>query len=477
MKKIRVCAVSTVQTSFWGSGEGEFLKVHMPRLRELENKMGFSLFWTDHPVTDQKDAEKAVQKAKEEKADFLLVQSTTFSAGSVIIPFAQSGIPLGIWGIPEIRAAGAIPYNSFCGINMYASIIKQYVGKDIPYKWFFGNTDDELFLERFSLTISALRAVKTLRGSRVALVGGVAPGFYDLAFDECRIMEKLGVQIFPHEFGEVKELALSYSDSEADEQLRKFQSGCVSTAKDLSATGLRNMARTYLAFREITEKNSYDGLAIGCWPRYRKELGVVVCAVIGRLLEDGILTACEGDIESLITMMMLKEISGVMPMLMDLTCIDEKDETVLMWHCGSAPNCYADARGVALESHYKPGSRVPGEDSVRVAGVHDMYFKSQAATIARFSGNGSNLLAFSGDFTEKADRSFDGSRGWIGNLEMDHKPFAVRDLVETIMTSGLQHHYAICPGRLEDALRETASWLSVKPIPAIPYSPYRKIYE
>ena len=472
MEKIKVYAVSTVQPSFWGSGEGEFFKVHMPRLKELEEKLGFSLFWADRPVIDQNDAERFVREAKENGADFLLVQSTTFAAGGTIIPFARSGIPLGIWGVPEIRNSGAVPYNSFCGINMFASIIKQYLGKDIPYKWFFGNVDDELFFERFTVTLGALKAVKAIRGSRVALVGGVAPGFYDLVFDETRLMEKLGTQIFPHEFGEVKELALSYSDAAADEQLKKFQAGCVSTEKGLAGESLNNMARVYLALREITEKNGYDALTIGCWPKYRKELGVVVCAVIGRLLEDGILAGCEGDIESLITMMMLKELSGVMPMLMDLSRFDEKDETILMWHCGSAPNCYADAKGVALEGHYKPGSRVTGGDSVRVAGVHDMYYRAQEATVARLSGSGSNLLAFSGDFVEKADRSFDGSRGWIGNLKMDHKPLAVRDLVETVMSFGLQHHYAVCAGKTEDALREAAAWLSVNTVPVIPYSPY-----
>jgi L-fucose isomerase-like protein len=477
LEKIKVCAVSTIQPSFWGSARGEFLKVHMPRLRELESILGFSLFWIEKPVILQEEAEKAVSEAREKGADFLLIQATTFASGGVIVPFAQSGIPLGIWGIPEITDTGAIPYNSFCGINMFASIIKQYVGKDIPYKWFFGNVDDELFLERFKVTLKALGAAKKIPGSRIALIGGVAPGFYDLAFDESKLMERLGVQIFPHEFAEVKDLALSYSENAAKEQLKKFQSGCVFTAGDLAAEGLLNMARVYLALNEITLKNSYDSIAIGCWPKYRKELGIVVCAVIGRLLEDGILVACEGDIESLITMMMLHQLSGgsagipgSMPMLMDMSKFDAKDNSVLMWHCGSAPNCYADLKGVSLEGHYKPGSRITAEDNIRVAGVHDMYYRSQEVTIARLSGNGEKLLVFSGDFIEKTDRSYDGSRGWIGNLSMEGKALPVRDLLETVMSRGLQHHYAICSGGVETEMRELAAWLDIEELGPVPYS-------
>ncbi|MDR0720437.1 MAG: hypothetical protein LBF78_12440, partial [Treponema sp.] len=136
MEKLRVCAASTIQTSFWGSGQAEFLKVHITRLKELEDSLGFRLFWIDRPISDQAEAAKAAAEARDRGADFLLVQSTTFASGGTIIPFAQSGIPLGIWGIPEITDTGAIPYNSFCGLNMYASIIRQYLGKNIPYKWF-----------------------------------------------------------------------------------------------------------------------------------------------------------------------------------------------------------------------------------------------------------------------------------------------------------------------------------------------------
>ncbi|MCL2833378.1 MAG: hypothetical protein FWD78_09440 [Treponema sp.] len=471
MEIIKICAVSAVQTSFWGSSRNEFFTVHMPGLKKLEDKLGFKLFWIEKPVTTQEEAEAAVTEAKEKGADFLLVQSTTFAAGAVIIPFARSGILLGIWGIPEITETGAIPYNSFCGINMFASIIKQYAGKEIPYKWFYGNVDDELFMERFKVTVGALRAVKKIRsGSRIALIGGTAPGFYDLGYDESLLMEKLGVQIFYHEFGEVKDLALSYPESAAKNELDRFRGGCVSVAKDLAGEGLLNMARVYMAIKEITVKNNYDSIAIGCWPKYRKELGIVVCAVIGRLLEDNILAACEGDIESVITMMIMHEISGSMPMLMDMSKFDERDGSVLMWHCGSAPGRYADSAGVCLDGHYKPGSRVTIADDIRVAGVFDMYYKSQGATAARLSGNGKNLLAFSGDFIEKTDHSYAGSRGWIGNLSMDSKELKVRDLIETIMSKGLQHHYAVCSGRMESELREMAAWLNINEVEPVEYS-------
>jgi L-fucose isomerase-like protein len=242
------------------------------------------------------------------------------------------------------------------------------------------------------------------------------------------------------------------------------------TAAELAPEGLLNTARVYLAFKEIKETNNYDSIAIGCWPKYRRDFGIVVCGVIAQLLEDNILAACEGDIESVITMMMMNYLSGSMPMLMDMSKIDGKDNSVLMWHCGSAPNCYADSKGTSIEGHYKPGSRISAADDIKVAGVYDMYFKSQEVTVARLTGNGKKLFMFSGNSIEKTDRSYDGSRGWIGNLSMHGKSLTVPDLVETVMSRGLQHHFAICAGNLEDEMKELAAWLNINEIFPVQYS-------
>lgn len=472
MKKLRVFVLSAVQTSFWASGEGLFLGRDIPALTQLGETLGFCVECFETPVTTSEEAAGAVKKAQEVEADFLLVQATTFAAGGIIIPLAKAGIPLGIWGVPEVKKNGPIPGNSFCGVNMFCSIVKQYVNENIPYKWFYGKVEDEMFTERFKTTIQALRAVSALKGARIGLVGGVAPEFYDLGYDEGKLMKKLEIQVFHHDFSEVREIAMSMPCGETEKVLEHFIGNCRHVADDLSLEGLRNMANVYLAIKRIKESGGYDGVAISCWPKFRKELGIVVCAVIGRLLEDEVLAACEGDVESLITMIALRALSGNTPMLMDCSKFDEKDQSVLMWHCGSAPNCYADDAGVDLQGHYKPGSRVTCADEMRVAGVHDLYYKAQPVTVARLSQNGNKFFTFSGEFFEKTDRGFDGSRGWLGKLKNKGMPMAVRDLVETIMTGGLQHHYAVVAGDVEDSMREAAAWLRIDPVEVCHYMPF-----
>ena len=160
---------------------------------------------------------------------------------------------------------------------------------------------------------------------------------------------------------------------------------------------------------------------------------------------------------------------------MDLSKPDFQDDSVLMWHCGSAPKCYSDKSGMIFDGHYKPGSRVTGMDNLRVSGVNNMYYAAQPVTVARFTDNYRRLLTFSGNFLDKQNHGYDGSRGWLGNLTMDNEPISSLNLISTIMAYGFQHHYPIVAGCIEDEVRELAAWLDIQPVQCVPYRRYLQI--
>ena len=348
-----------------------------------------------------------------------------------------------------------------------------------PVKWFYGETANPMFLERFKVTLGALRGIKKLRGSRTALVGGIAPGFTDMAFDERKSMARLGAYVdrLP-EYGEIKERALSYKQEEITPVIEEFtaKAVCVNCRDDMDAT-----ARLYKAFEDLITQNGYDAIAIGCWPRYRRDFNVVVCAVIGQLLEKGYIAACEGDVDSMLAMMMLAAIAesggaiagNDIPMLMDLSDLDFNDNSALLWHCGSAPQRFADHAGMSLNCHYKPGRSAPGADSTPVGTVTDMYFRSGPVTIARFTWDYESMLLLTGDFYDKPhNRGFDGSRGWMGNIRLAGKPVDARDLTNTLLTARFQHHYPVIAGNYQNELMEVMSWLGIAPVEPIKYEPY-----
>lgn len=473
MDKLKICLVSTVQPSFWGSERQEYVKHYLPELKKLGQELDFELCAVEEPIPDGAASEAVLPQIRAFHADFLLIQVSTFAAGEILMSLADSGIPIGLWGVPEVAATGAIPNNSFCGVNMYASILKQYLEYAPKCKWFFGDVKDEMFLERFQVTVRALRALKRLKGAKIGLIGGIAPGFYDFTYDPRLAARKLGVKIDDLlEFSDVQCKALTYDAEEIRPEVEELRSEYTCIRKEMDEKHVETSARVFKAFKDLVKEKGFDAVAISCWPKFRKEMGIVVCAVIGRLLEHGILAACEGDVDSIITAMIMRDITGLQPMLMDMSKFDEEDQSVLMWHCGSAPSRYADHAGCTLAGHYKPGSRVTGEDDIRVVGVNDMYYGECPVTVARLTNNYENMMLFSGVFVEKADHSYDGSRGWIGKLEADGAHLPVRTLVNTVVSQGYQHHYPIIEGHIEDELREVMAWLDIAPVEFLNYRDY-----
>jgi L-fucose isomerase-like protein len=461
-----------VQPSFWGSSKDLYRKKYLPEMEALGQKLGFDLLIRRDDIITEKDGAAACEFFNGEEADFVLLQCTTFPGGTVILPFAQARFPLGLWAVPECTEQGAIPLNSFCGVNMLMSILGQYMDEKRLVKWFYGGTENAMFLERFKTTLAALRGIGKLRGSRTALIGGIAPGFTDMAFDERKSMAKLGafVDRLP-EYGEIKERALSYKQQEITPVVEGFvkKAVCVNCREDMDAT-----ARLYKAFEDFIVQNRYDAIAIGCWPRYRRDFGVVVCGVIGQLLEKGYIAACEGDVDSMLSMILLNGISGgAMPMLMDLSDLDFNDNSVMLWHCGSAPQRFADAAGMSLNCHYKPGRNAAGADSTPVGTVADMYFRSGPVTIARFTWEYEYMMLLTGDFFDKPhNKGFDGSRGWMNNLRLAGKPVDARDLMNTVLTARYQHHYPIVAGNYQNEVMEAMAWLGIAPLEPVAYEPY-----
>jgi L-fucose isomerase-like protein len=472
MGKLKIGIASCVQPSFWGSSKNLYRAKHLPEFAKLAEDLGFELLaWRDDIVSGN-DGIAACRFFNREEVDFTLLQCTTFPGGAVILPFADCRSRLGLWALPECTEQGAIPLNSFCGVNMLASILGQYMDPRRPVKWFYGESSSPMFLERFKVTLGALRGIKKLKGSKTALVGGIAPGFADFAFDERKTMAALGacVDRLP-EYGDIRERARSYRQEEITSVMEEFvkDAACVNCKGDLE-----NTARLYMAFEELITRNGYDAIAIGCWPMYRRDFGVVVCGIIGRLLEKGYIAACEGDVDSMLSMMLLGGIAGGdMPMLMDLSDMDFNDNSVMLWHCGSAPRRFAGPAGMSLNCHYKPGRHVPGADSVPVGTVNDMYFRSGPVTIARFTWEYEHMLLLAGEFFDKpGNKGFDGSRGWMNNLRLAGKPVDARDVMNTVLTARFQHHYPVIAGNYQNEVLEAMAWLGIAPVEPVGYEPF-----
>ena len=478
MKKLNVGLVGSSQLSFPGDKEGQFAR-SVKEITEMSKKLDFNLWVYPKTVITEEDAQAAAVAIEKHEVDFLLLQCTSYSSGFLLPIFAK--IPdtwLGLWAVDETAEDGVVPLNSFCSINMYAGILGNYVGKQKRYKWFFGNAGNDMLDNRLAVTVRALTAIKNLRTANIGLIGGIAPGFNDLFFDERKLLDRFpGIKYNRlHEIYEITERAKTY-DRAAVKELASRMAKETDNIHPAAAEMLETNASVQLAFKEFLEKNKYDALAVSCWPHFQQTFSkpFSVCSVVGQLNDDGVVTACEGDALSAVSMLMLKYIAKDTTMLMDLSAFDEKDETVLMWHCGPAAKCFAGKAGYTLGVNYTGLPHEQGKAPNCCGVARDMVFGERHVTIARLTGEIDQMLVAEGDFIETDKKSFFGSRGWMGGLKMNREKISARDMVNTILSLQFQHHYPIVGGDYSREVLEICAWLGISVLKKVEYQDYLQV--
>ncbi len=461
----RIGLVSVARPAFKGNGAGAARR-SAEALIELAGQLGFELVAAPRPVEDVAGADAAARAVAGQRLDYLLIQLTTFATGEVVAPLLAAVPRSGLWGLPEREAGrgpgGPLPLNSLCGLSMTLSLLgTPQVGKREPVKWFYGDARDSRFRRRLAATVAALRGLRALQDARVLAIGGTAPGFYGL--EETPTLQ--GATVLRRDLDDLFQAIASVSDRDADARVRAWRAR---EPADVGAEQLRAGARIDLALERMAREVGASALAVRCWPELPDRCGAMACAAMGNASGRDTPAACEGDVMGALSMLALQGVTGEPAILMDLSDVDESDDSLQAWHCGNAPPTWA-----AAGPSGGPGSRLTTHFNRDGTGVvRDMRLRPGPVAGFRLLSSGRRAVIVGGTVRGEGKPGFDGVRGWIGDLTWAATPLDVRAFVANLLDRRLPHHLAFGRGELDDALHELAAQLRAEVVPALAPVPY-----
>jgi hypothetical protein len=469
LKRPKIGLVGMMCTPFQGNKENNYSR-HRESLEELASRFDFEFHPIIKGIYNASQAAAAAKEMDEWGADFIILQSASFASGDFVYPFAELESRLGIWTVPEGAPSpnGGLPLNSFTGGNLYNSIIRSYLtGYRRPVKWFLGDPGQALFDTRLQVTVQALRALINLPGTRIGLLGGVAPSFDNLIIDERKLKEQLDISVVKIELDEVLQRARRADSNRSQAAAAEIRASAAHFDTTLE-TALNKSGRTAVALSELADEHNLKALAVSCWPRFQTEEHLAVCTVMGHLNTNGMIAACEGDVTSAVSMYALHCMTnGDVVTLMDLVTVDQADESILLWHCGPTSPAMADERGTKIESLYL----FDGPEGEQTGLHNDLVLKPGRGTVLGFTVNFDRMLVLDG-IIDNTKPSYNGSRGWLRQLRLNGEPVFTPSLVQTIMVSGYQHHYPFVYGEVADVGMELCGWLGITPIAVEKYTNY-----
>lgn len=469
--RIRVGLAGAVHPNMPGDDTGLYARISRD-LETLAAEMDFDLSVLREPIRTEADGERARAFMDGEGVDFVLVFNASLPFGRVILPLARVKGAMGLWSVPEPATEGVLQLNSFCGTNMLGSIISNYLREyDIPFKWFYGMPEDARFRRRFAVTIAALRAVKALRTARIGQIGGLANGFENLYIDERVLERKFGTRLQTrHSVEEIVARAESIPPAEVQTEIDRMALEGTFVPGRLSRVHVEKSARIYCALRNFASENDYDSLALSCWSRFQEVYGVAVCGAMSRLNNGGLVVPCEADVTSAVMMLALNAMNRGRASLNDLVAFDDRDQSLCLWHCGVAPACWADSRGVEWDNHFNIGHH----EGCAWCGdglVADIRFRPGPITISSMDNDFDGLLVLTGTVMAEK-KGYSGSGGWVDGLRLNGESVGIDDLMNTLIVGRVNHHYSGASGDLTDELNEFAAWTGASVIDRVPYKPY-----
>jgi L-fucose isomerase-like protein len=422
--------------------------VRQVRSRGLESVKTLSKSVIEIPsfICSFEDVQRAVRQVNDARVEILVINICTWVEAGVTIRFLRElrNRNIILWSFaarPEILPLTAL-------IEITSTITK------LGYKFLtlLGSPDARGTMESLESQLSVFTSIQRVSNARVGLIGYSSPGMVDSTPDEISLRKCLGAELVHLDLYEV----LSYFEKANAGEAETIAKGLVERvgACAVSPDEVFSSAKLYLALRAMVLKHELSAFTIRCWPELKGNLSglrATPCYALSRLTAEGVVGACEADISSAVTMLLMKHLSGKLPVVLDFNTLIETKNSLTFWHCGAhAISLVKDMRAITLR-HPSEG----GQKEVNEGMALECSLPAGAATLAKINREYTKILASPIQFTKPSEQF----RGGIaeGILETDATGF-----VEAVINEGMEHHICAVYKDIVKELKLAARLLDVK---------------
>jgi L-fucose isomerase-like protein len=401
-------------------------------------------------VRDDGDAEKVIKFFKDKEVAGIIIGTMTFSneISAITVAERMPEVPVLLFGTKEgaFTPDGNRRSDSFCGT---LSISSGLYRRRIPFS-FLGICfpEDEIFSKGTKDFIRTCVAVKGFLGARIGLVGPRPERFETCAVNEFPMIEQFSQRVVPISLVDIFNRANEIVDKKGVVRIIdeiKESANCKRVKKE----ALYKAAQLEIVLKEFAQEKDLSAMGVQCWTAMQEIYGISACLTLGRLTQQGIMTACEVDIHGALTMLVqyLVSLKTTVPHFIDWTIQHQQEKDVfLAWHCGNAPmGLKARDSQIYLKSHSILGEMLGPE---RCEGTAEFQLKEGEATLSRIVeyDDEFKMLITKGEIIPSKDK-LRGSWSWVRVSDL-------ANLYRTLVEEGFIHHASMIHGDISGPLVE-----------------------
>ncbi len=364
-----------------------------------------------------------------------------------IAALQDAGVPILMQAYPD--EIGKMDFanrrDAFCGKFSVTDVFTQYRVPFTVLKPHVAHPLSPAFRANLEEFAAVCRVVGGMRRFNLGALGARTTAFKTVRFDEVAL-QRYGINV---ESFDLSELIHKVGQTKNDDPRVLAKKARLLNYADFSLVPEENrntLSKISVVIDEYIAEYRLDAITLRCWNEMETILRVCPCVLVSELNDRGIVTSCEIDLCSAITMRAMALASG-----QPTACLDwnnnygEDENKVILFHCGPVAQSLMDGKGTVTEHKmFKKGD--PGSG-----------WGSNEGRIRPFPMTFSNCLTDSGKLVVYASQgSFTGEPiedGYFGCGGVAEIPDLQNKLIR-LARGGFKHHTTIGVGHMAGALRE-----------------------
>ena len=416
-------------------------------VRAFATAGAYDVFLPDEKAVDDASLRQVLAACADEGCDVLTLLQTTAGDARLAPTMAQiwDG-PIVLWATPENPEGRMISSCSLVGTHLFASTLRQMNRR---FEIVYGPPGDERTHREFEEAVRVAGAVRRLAGSKVGLIGYTAPGYANMHADVASLSRGLGVQLHHAGLHELLDAMAILPDDAVAADVQQVLDMELPMG-NVTENDLKTQSRYYLAFKALITVESFDALAVRCWPELPNVVGQWPYLALTRLSNEGYPTGMEGDVDGAISCLLGASLGCGCGYLSDW--LEHTDSTITLWHAGNAPLDMCEPLG---SEH---GPRLAKHFNIRKPMVVEAWLKANMdITVFRlWRCDGRYFMMAENARTVPPARDLYGTNG-LARIEGGN----VYRWFDDLCHAGMPHHVAVFQGRHRELLRRFARQLDI----------------
>jgi L-fucose isomerase-like protein len=274
--------------------------------------LGYKVNYTGHVTDDPegKDSARAIKELEKEDFDLLIICIAGWIPAHAVITVTEKfkNKPMVLWGLAgDVEDGRVITLAPQAGTTALRKVFS-----DLGYKfrYVYNVIGKPSPLEKINSYALAAAASKSLKNTRVGMMGNRDMKLYNTLYEGLSLKKKFGIDIEFFEMLEMMQISNNIESSDTEKILTKIKSEW-NFEKPVDDNFLKMGISYFLAVNKIALNNKYDAISLKDVDGMKKLLGFPPAMVLMLLSDElNICTIPENDAMGAVTQLIVKKITG-----------------------------------------------------------------------------------------------------------------------------------------------------------------------